>query len=119
MNKDLPLVIAIAFLLIFSSAHASEDIAWLQGNWLLTYDPDGDTQDKLTFGNSNKFTTTEVSSGKQLKGTYEVSSESINVNLFFEGKSFMEFDLRYDDKKNKLYYVSDDAGSESHYTKID
>jgi len=102
----------------FAASIFSDDSSWLLGNWLHTYDPDGDTQDRLSFSENGKFITTEVSSGRQISGLYFVKPDVIKINLVEQGKIFMKLDLTYDDKRDRLYYKSDSTGNTSYYTKV-
>lgn len=105
-------------LMLLSGQAISDDASWLYGNWLLTYDPDGDTQDRLTFTEENKFTTTEVATGKQFNGMYAIRGNTIYVSLLVNGKVFYKFELTFDDNKNKLYYKAKDSSTISYYTKV-
>ena len=106
-------------LFVPSGCPAAEGIdSWIVGNWLHTYDPDGDPPDKLTFSSDGKFVTTEVSSGRQVEGRYTLVQSAIKVDLMQKGKIFMRLELTYDAKKDKLYYKSESTGSTSYYTKI-
>ena len=108
-------LIALSFTCLQVNAESN---GWLIGNWQHTYDPDGDTQDRLTFTEEGKFITTEVSSGRRIVGFYLVRSDMVKVNLTHQDKIFMKFDLTFDENKNKLYYKSDKSGNTSYYTKI-
>ena len=116
MNKYfLFLVLIIPVLTI--SCTSEKDTAWLNGEWLHTYDPDGDSDDILSFTSDGEFITTEVSSGKKIKGTYTLEPKVIKVELINKGRVFMKLDLTYDENKDKLYYKSKDTGNTSHYTR--
>jgi hypothetical protein len=105
-------------LLMLSAPACAEANSWLVGNWLHTFDPDGDPPDRLTFSADGKFLTTEVSSGRQIEGLYVLTPGVIEVDLIRQGKVFMQLHLTYDVKQNKLYYKSDSTGNTSYYTKI-
>jgi len=91
---------------------------WLLGEWVMTFDPDGDTEDRLTFLKGGEFVTTETASGEKIKGMYSVKSDHIKVNLIYQGKLFMKLKLTFDKVKDKLYYYSSETGNTAYYTKI-
>ena len=103
---------------ILSGPVISEEMTWLHGDWLLTYDPDGDTQDKLTFKKGSQFITTEIKTGKKFNGMYVVRSNKIKINLLKSGKVFYKFNLSFDSKKDKLYYNAKDSDTISYYTRM-
>jgi len=117
MTRMVRTYVVVAFLVILGAPTYAEDKSWLIGDWLLTYDPDGDTQDRITFTEDDGFITTEVSTGRQHKGIYLLKPGVITVHLFSQGRTFMKFDLQYDEKRDKLYFKGS-TGSVSHYTKI-
>ena len=92
---------------------------WLLGNWKMAHDPDGDTRDIISFSKGGQFVTTEVSSGKQIKGMYFVKSSHVDVSLVYQGKTFKKLKLSYDDAKDKLYYNPKHAKDPAYYTKIE
>ncbi|TCV87459.1 hypothetical protein [Sulfurirhabdus autotrophica] len=117
ISKLLRCSLLVALIFTFFQALA-ENNSWLIGNWLHTYDPDGDTQDRLTFAEDGKFTTTEVSSGRKIDGSYLVRTDMVKINLTRQEKIFMKIDLTYDESKSKLYYKSGKSGNTSYYTKM-
>ena len=114
-SARISLLLALMFL---SGQVASEEIKWLHGDWLLTYDPDGDTQDKLSFKKGSQFITTEVATGKQYKGMYTVRNKKIKISLLKNGKVFYKFALTFDNSKDKLYYKDKDSNTISYYTRV-
>jgi hypothetical protein len=119
MAKKLWARVALAFLMSFTGSAFASDSNWLLGNWIHTFDPDGDAQsDRLSFSDDGKFVTTEIASGRQIGGLYRVTPGAIKVDLVTQqGKVFMKLDLTYDEKKDRLYYKSDSTGNTSYYTK--
>ena len=113
--------LSVVFILFASVSVASfaADNEWLFGNWLLTYDPDGDIQDRLTFQRGGQFITTEVSSGRQIEGIYTLTQGAVEVTLIQQGKMLLKFDLTYDQGRDKLYYRSNSTGKTSYYTKVE
>lgn len=91
---------------------------WLLGEWVMTFDPDGDTEDRLSFSRGGEFITTEASSGKKIKGMYFLKRDHIKVNLIYQGQIFMKLKLTFDEVKDKLYYYSSETGNTAYYTKI-
>ena len=118
MIKIIRLLIVCFFLASISFNAIASDKGWLVGDWILTFDPDGDTKDRLTFKNGGQFISTEVSSGKQYKGLYSIKPKVIKVKLIHNGKTFLSLDLTYDEKKDKLYFKSNKTGTTSYYTKV-
>jgi hypothetical protein len=110
--------VGLLIILLVSPASYAQDTDWLIGNWLLTYDPDGDPQDMLTFKQNGEFITTEVSTNRQARGVYLLKSDKVLINLFHNGKMIMSANFTFDDKKDKLYYTSKKTGNTSHYTKM-
>jgi hypothetical protein len=84
----------------------------------MTYDPDGDTEDRLHFLEGGEFVATEPSSGQAYRGMYVVRTDHIKVNLVHEGRIFASLQLTFDENKDKLYFESAETGNTSHYTKI-
>jgi hypothetical protein len=109
---------AILFLLIFflSSAYAGPN-DWLLGNWIHSYNPDGNAQDVLTFAGEGKFVSTELASGNTQEGIYFVKADYVQVYLVQKGKIVMKLKLSYDTRKDKLYFYSEKTGNTSYYTK--
>jgi hypothetical protein len=117
IKRIIPLI-GLLLILGVSSASQAQDNSWLLGNWLLTYDPDNDTQDMLTFKQGGEFVTTEVGTDRQVKGVYFLKQDEILVKLFHNGKIAMSLTLAFDDKKDTLYYTSMNTGNTSYYTKM-
>lgn len=90
---------------------------WLLGKWQMTYDPDGDTKDVLSFSKGGEFVTAEASTGREIKGMYVVESDRIDISLIHQGQIFMKLQLTYDGSKNKLYYNPDNTNDPAYYTK--
>ncbi len=119
--KAIKSILKVSFFLCFlgiliqtsaaKSTEAQND--WLIGSWLLTYDPDGDPQDMLSFYPEGKFLATEVLSQRSIQGIYEVKQGIIEIAI---GQSF-EMQLAYDEVKDKLYFYSKETQKTSHYTK--
>lgn len=117
IKRIIPAIGLLMILLVSPVSHA-QDADWLIGNWLLTYDPDGDPQDMLTFKQGGEFITTDVSTKRQVRGMYLLKSDEVQINLFHNGKMVMSANLTFDEKKDKLYYTSRQTGNTSHYTKV-
>lgn len=114
--KSLANLLIASSLLAFSAiSFASEE--WLLGNWVMTYDPDGDTEDILSFYDDGRFVTTEQSTGNQIDGTYLLRSGKVQVSLISNGRTFMKFELTFEEQRDKLYYTS--GGTTSYYTKME
>jgi len=118
MIRNLARILFLFAFIFLSGPAASNDISWLYGDWLLTYDPDGDTKDMLTFKKEGQFTTTEIATGKQYKGMYFVRNEKIKISLVDKGKIFFKFELTFDEKKEKIYHKSKDSNTISYYTRV-
>jgi uncharacterized protein YuzE len=112
-------VVGLLILMTASTTLHAQDNDWLIGNWLLTYDPDADTQDMLTFKEGGEFVTTEVATNRKVKGMYFLKSDKVLVKLVQNGKIFLSLNLTFDEKKDKLYYTSMETGNISHYTKME
>lgn len=115
MVKRIIFILVLSFTSSITLA-ASND--WLLGNWQMTYDPDGDTKDVLSFSKGGEFVTTEASSGREIKGIYVLKSDRVDVSLIYQGQVFMKLRLTYDDDKNKLYYNPDNTNDPAYYTKL-
>lgn len=118
MIKIIRLLVVCILLASASFVVMANDKAWLVGDWILTFDPDGATKDRLTFESDGRFITTQVSTGKQYKGIYLVRPKAIQVKLARNGKIFMSFYLKYDEEKDRLYFTSSKTGATSYYTKL-
>lgn len=116
MKRTISLGIILLLIFFFSSAYAGPN-DWLFGNWIHTYNPDGNAQDVLTFAKEGKFVSTELASGKLQEGIYFVKADYVQVYLVQEGKIFMKLKLSYDSRKDKLYFFSEKTGNTSYYTK--
>ena len=110
--------ILMAITLLMSSATFAGSNDWLLGDWQMTYDPDGDTKDIVSFSEGSQFVTTEISSGKKIKGMYFVRSGHVSISLINQGKIFMKLKLKYDNAKKKLYYNPDNTSDPAYYTKV-
>ena len=117
MNFKLAKVTLFALLLIINGETFSQEKVWIEGSWLLTLDPDNDTQDEIQFLTGGRFKTTEVSQSKSLDGRYSLEKESVKIDLFHEGQVFYTLTLTYDEKRDKLYYYSEETGNTSYYTR--
>ena len=118
MNFKLTRIILITLLLIMSNAIYSQEKIWIEGKWLHTFDPDGDAQDEIQFFAGNKFKTVDVSSGKSFQGTYVLEKGQVKINLIHEGQIFFRLKLTFDNKRDKLYYYSEETGNTSYYTRL-
>ena len=90
MSKRLLIVSLFIFFQFMSVNSIAGNTDWIQGDWLHTYDPDGDTQDRLSFRDGGQFTTTEVSTGKSINGMYFLKGNEVHINLVYQGKIFMK-----------------------------
>ena len=118
MMKIIRLLVAFVFLASVSLTVVAGGQEWLIGNWILTFDPDGDTKDRLTFEKDGQFITTKISSGKQYKGIYFIKPGAVKVKIIHNGRILLSFDLTYDENKDKLYFKSNKTGTTSYYTKV-
>lgn len=118
MRKNILSVSLVALFCLFSAQSIAGKHDWVIGDWLHTFDPDGDTQDKLTFRSGGRFVTTEVKSRKTIDGMYFVKSDRVQVSLVRNDKIFMKLILTYDENKDRLYYMSEATGNTSYYTKM-
>ena len=115
MNNKIFLTMLLFSTATFFNVPSAADSSLLLGKWFHTYGPDGDTLDLLSFKESGKFVTTEVSPKRQIKGVYFMKKNLIKINLIYKGSIFSIIKLTFD--KNKLFYFSSDTGNSSDYIK--
>ena len=113
----LVILILVTGSLTTATTYASDD--WLLGEWILAHDPDGDTQDKITFLPKNKFVSTELSTGRTVDGMYFLRSDKVKISILNRGKIVSNLELTFDNTGDKLYLKSDVTGSTSYYEKIE
>ena len=92
---------------------------WLLGNWLLTYDPDDDPQDMLTFKPGGEFVATDVATKRKVEGVYFLKPGNVLVKLMQNGQIVMSLNLTFGENRDKLYYKSMNTGNTAYYTKVD
>lgn len=117
MNFKLLKITFFICLLFISGIAFSQEKPWIEGKWLHTFDPDGDTQDEIQFFIDGKFKTVEASSGKSFTGTYILEKESVKINLVHQGQVFFSLKLTFDAERDKLYLYSEETGNTSYYTR--
>jgi hypothetical protein len=111
-------IIFVLVLLLASNITFAASNDWLLGDWQMTYDPDGDSKDVLSFSKGGEFVTTEASSGRKIKGMYVLKSDRVDVSLIHQGQIFLRLRITYDNDKNKLYYNPDNTDDPAYYTKL-
>lgn len=110
------LVLTMCLLSLTSFSATAQSDGWIIGTWQLSYDPDGDSKDTLTFKTGNQFTNID-SKGNTFNGTYEVNNGRVKVDLTKQGKTFMSFMLGYEKAKDALHFYSEKTKKTSIYKK--
>ncbi len=108
----------IVVLAAFSGGAIAGSDAWLLGNWKIAYDPDGETNEVLTFSSGGEFVITDISTGQKLLGTYSVKPAEIDVSLVQRGEVFMQVRLTYEGSRDKLFYNPDNTDDPAYYMKL-
>ncbi len=116
MIKRVLLIIALT---IYGSVAAADSNSWLLGNWKIVYDPDGETNEVLTFSPGGKFAVTDISTGQKILGVYSVTPTEIDVSLVQRGEVFMQLRLAYESSRDKLFYNPDNTDDPAYYMKLD
>lgn len=72
----------LAFIVMFSgcSGNEAEKHAWLHGTWELTFNPDNDDSDVLTFKPDGTVTVDTID-GRQISGQYAVLDQELALTL--------------------------------------
>lgn len=118
MSLQLKLIVVFVMSVSFMPSAA---LAWLAGDWILTYDPDDSPKELFIFSTGNDLTMRGIKSCHQLKGTYTLQpkTKTISIDLIYEGRIFAKKNLTYDELHERLYYKSDINGNTSYYTKLE
>lgn len=118
MRKKIALYVLVLAVSLLSSQVIADEQQWIKGRWIHTYDPDGDVQDILTFGQDGRFMTKEVLTGRELEGKYYLMDGVIKINLYVDGQLFVILEMTHDEKKDRLYFTSKNTGNTAYYTKM-
>lgn len=110
--------LVVLFMVLVTSFSFAGSNDWLIGDWMMTFDPDEDTKDKLTFSEGNEFMTQEVSTGRRLKGMYFVKRDEVIVSLVNGGRVVMKLNFTFDKEKKRLYYNPDNVPVAAYYTRV-